>query len=292
MRDAQATLPLLTRLWIYQAERFPLAKHGLLIAVFAAAGVTLSAHLGSRPLPGLATYLVAAALTFLLFFQLRVSDEVKDADDDRRYRPERAVPRGLVTLGLLVRIALAAVGVQAAITLLFAPSLLWVLIGVWAWMGLMAAEFFAPHWLKARPLLYLASHMLVMPLIDLLVTATEWLPRAGAPPAGLVPFLILSFLNGTVLELGRKTWAPAAERDGVESYSRLWGHRHAAHAVMAAAVAAFLVIVVVGILARAALPVAAAGAVALALVLFAGGARRPRWHASRRSASMCRRGSC
>ena len=31
----------------------------------------------------------------------------------------------------------------------------------------MTAEFFVPEWLKARPFLYLVSHMAIMPFIDL-----------------------------------------------------------------------------------------------------------------------------
>ena len=33
--------PFVRRLWTYQAERFPIFKHGLAIAVFALAGATL-----------------------------------------------------------------------------------------------------------------------------------------------------------------------------------------------------------------------------------------------------------
>jgi hypothetical protein len=51
-------------------------------------------------------------LTF--FFQLRACDEVKDAEDDRLYRPERAIPRGLVSLRLIVWLAMAAVPVVTA----------------------------------------------------------------------------------------------------------------------------------------------------------------------------------
>jgi 4-hydroxybenzoate polyprenyltransferase len=272
MAAAEARLSTASRLWIYQTERFPVFKHGLLIAVFAAAGVTLSAVLAGRPLPSAAAYLVAFALSFLLFFQLRVSDEVKDNAEDRRYRPERPVPRGLVSLSLLVGLAIVALCLEALVALAYASRLLLILCLVWAWMGLMAVEFWAPEWLRARPLLYLGSHMLVMPLIDLLVSAVEWLPAAGTPPLGLLPFLVLSFLNGTVLELGRKTWAPINERHGVESYSSLWGARRACLAWMAVAAAASLLSIYVGVLVRAPLTVAIASLTALGLVLWCGSA--------------------
>ena len=64
--------------------------------------------------------------------------------------------------------------------------------------------------------------MAVMPLIDLFVTGFEWVPAGGAAP-GLLLFLLLSFANGCVLEIGRKLWAPAHERAGVDSYSAVLG---------------------------------------------------------------------
>lgn len=214
------------RLWQYQAERFPLIRHGPLIAVFAAAGVSLSAGLSGREVPGLLTYASAAALALLAFFQLRVADEVKDAEDDRCYRPERPVPRGLVSLRLLIGLGLMAAAGQALIVGVGLTGAIGPLLAVWAWMALMAVEFGCPAWLKARPVVYLISHMAIMPLIDLLITACEWGER-GEMPAGLWPFLLLSFANGCVLELGRKIWSPDAERAGVETYSRLWGARRA-----------------------------------------------------------------
>jgi hypothetical protein len=91
----------------------------------------------------------------------------------------------------------------------------------------MTFEFGVPEWLKARPIPYLLSHMAIMPLIDLLLTGIEWVPGGGAA-TGLWMFLALSFVNGCVLEIGRKLWAPESEIAGVDTYSRLWGPRKAA----------------------------------------------------------------
>jgi hypothetical protein len=91
----------------------------------------------------------------------------------------------------------------------------------------MAKEFFVPKWLKARPVIYMISHMAIMPLIDLYATACAWLGAKSAAHEGfglaLGAFLLLSLVNGSVIEIARKSWAPEQERDGVETYSRLWG---------------------------------------------------------------------
>jgi 4-hydroxybenzoate polyprenyltransferase len=264
----EADLPVLRRLWIYQGERIPLGRTALLLAVFSAASINVSAQLAGRSLPDWGAYALAFVVALIFFFQLRACDEVKDADDDRRYRPERPVPRGLVSLRLIVGLALAAMPVAVVVTAVRDPWLLAPLALVWLWMALMAVEFFAPHWLKARPFLYLVSHMLIMPLIDLFVTATEWLTRAGSPPAGLWLFLLLSFANGCVLEIGRKIYAPENERPGVETYSVLLGPRPATLLWGAALAAAFVLLVAVGFAIGAPRLVGLVGLVALAACLF------------------------
>ncbi|MBF9035128.1 manganese transporter permease [Rhodobacterales bacterium HKCCE2091] len=214
-------MTLAARLWRYQAERFPLLRTVPLLAVYSAASINISALLAGRPLPGPWPYVAATLIALAIFFQLRAADEWKDREIDARYRPERPVPRGLVNLRLVLGLGLATVPVAGLLALSVSGALIWPLLLTWAWLAAMTAEFGVPAWLKARPVLYLVSHMAIMPLIDLVLTGAEWAGR-GAPD-GLWLFLLLSLVNGCVLELGRKTWAPASEREGVESYSALWG---------------------------------------------------------------------
>ncbi len=238
---SEKQMPLMVRLWLYQAERFPLLKHGVLIASFSASAVCLSALLrGQTQFPSADALLVSFALLLTLFLQLRIADEFKDADDDRRFRPQRPVPRGLVTLKELAVIGITAGIFQAAIILTYHPPLLFILLAVWAYMALMSAEFLVSTWLKSRLFLYMTSHMLIMPLIDFLATACDWFAEGASVPAGLIWFLIISFFNGVIIELGRKTWAPDMEIPGVESYSASWGMRKAL-CVWGGAIAASLI---------------------------------------------------
>jgi hypothetical protein len=221
------------RRWvIYQRERFPLAAHAPLVAAFSVSAVCFSSLLRGHiavPRPGV---IIVAFLTALLFFlQLRIADEFKDFEDDARYRPYRPVPRGLVTLDELGWVGTGAAAVQLALALWLAPGLVVLLLVAWTYLALMTREFFAPAWLKARPVAYMASHMVILPLVDLYATACDWWP-AGVrrPPAGLTWFLVASYLNGIVIEFGRKIRAPADEEHGVETYSALWGRQRAAMA--------------------------------------------------------------
>lgn len=257
----------MNRWWIYQKERFPLPAHGPLIAAFSACAVAFSSMLRGAAPPGLQAYVTAFGVCLLMFLQLRIADEFKDKEEDARWRPYRPVPRGLVKLTELRIVFIIAALVQATLALAFDFRLLFVLAIAWAYLTLMSVEFFFPDWLKARPVVYLLTHMGIMPLVDFFGTACEWLPRGSSAPSGLGWFLTASFCNGIVIEIGRKLRQPDAEEEGVETYSRLWGKSGGA-AVWLAAMAATLVCA--GMAARHigfVLPVVSALGIALAIAL-------------------------
>jgi 4-hydroxybenzoate polyprenyltransferase len=211
------------RWWTYQKERFPLLAHGPLIAAFSASAVSYSALLRGDAHPHPVSFAVAFGGSLGSFLLLRIADEFKDAEEDARFRPYRPVPRGLVTLR-----ELRAVGVGVALVqLALASAVGWPLVGLlgvtWIYFALMSHEFFARAWLKARPVVYLFSHMAIMPLIDWFATGCDWVRAGQGMPAGLAWFLAASFCNGIVIELGRKIRSPEQEERGVETYTALWG---------------------------------------------------------------------
>jgi hypothetical protein len=222
----------MNRWLVYQRERFPLVSHAPLVAAFSASAVCLSSMLRGRiAAPPIASLLVAFVSSLLFFLQLRIADEFKDFEEDSRFRPYRPVPRGLVTLAELRWIGIGAALVQLALAIWLDPRLVPFLLLAWLYLALMSVEFFAPRWLRARPIAYMVSHMLIMPLIDLYATACDWrVVGLSAPPPGLVWFLVVSFFNGIVVEIGRKIRPVEAEEEGVETYSVLWGRPRAVSA--------------------------------------------------------------
>ena len=212
------------RWWIYQRERFPLFAHAPLVVIFCLSVMSFSAlQQDEVRLPAVAQVVGAVLSTLILFFQLRVADEFKDYKIDAQYRPHRAVPRGLVSLRELATLAYLGAAVQFAIALYLDVGLVPILCAVWLYMALMTREFFVPAWLQRHPVMYLLSHMLIMPLIAFYVSAFDWPCVCNDLPAGLGWLLTLSFTCGLVLEIGRKIKSPAKERQGVETYSGLWG---------------------------------------------------------------------
>ncbi|NVO12414.1 MAG: UbiA family prenyltransferase [Rhodoplanes sp.] len=234
------------RLWIYQAERFPLARTIPLLLAFSASSVTASAHLAGRPVPEFWAYATAFVVVLVFFWQMRVADEVKDADTDARWRPERPIPRGLVSLRLIVGLGIASSFVALAAAFAFDPWLVLLVLMVWAWLGLMTVEFFAPKLLHASPALYLATHMAIMPLIDVFLTGCEWLPAGHGLPTGLWTFLLMSLANGCVAEFSRKIWAPVNERPGVDTYTSAWGISAAVAALAGAWLLGFFALIAYG----------------------------------------------
>jgi len=222
------------RLWRYQLERFPLAGYAPLITAFTFASVAYSRAArrfaglpdaeGFVPWPLFAT---GAFTSLVCFFVLRVLDEHKDAGVDRRWRPELPVPRGLVTLVELRRLAAVLIAAVIAANALVAPVMLLPLLLVAAWAALMTREFFVRDWLRAHIGAYLVTHMMIMPMIDAYTTGLDWLVAGRHAPAGLPWFLAATFANGVLVEIGRKLRAPEGEREGVDTYTHAWGRRAA-----------------------------------------------------------------
>jgi 4-hydroxybenzoate polyprenyltransferase len=217
-----------SRLWQYQSERFPVAGHGLLILTFTFSAIAFSrVSRGASGFIPFGLFIVGAITSFLLFFLLRLFDEFKDAEEDARYRPYRPVPRGLVSLPELRRLGIGVVGLLALLNGLLMPRMLVALAVPLVYMSLMGKEFFVRDWLKRHPMAYMLSHMVIMPAIDFYTTGLDWLNAGVHPPGGLQFFLLMTFLNGIVIEVGRKIRAREAEEEGVETYSALYGARRA-----------------------------------------------------------------
>lgn len=231
------TAPLFTRFWQYQGHRFPFLAHGPLIAAFSFSVISFSRIArGESGFIDWPSFVLVWLTCVGLFFLLRVADEHKDAADDRRYRPELPVPSGLISLKELRWIAGPMLGLIVLAHVVWAPSVLPYLGLALVYLGLMTKEFFVGEWLKTKQWLYVGSHMLIVPLIDLYASAFDWQVAGAIAPTGLWWFFAISFMNGIVLEVGRKIRIPADERSGVITYSSLYGAKQASRIWMGALV--------------------------------------------------------
>ena len=160
-------------------ERLPLPSYLVLVMGLAISGSALgdamaAAESAATPWGAIA---MAAAGAFLFFAVLRIMDEYKDYDKDRVAHPHRPLPRGLIASeqvasavkGLVVAMLLFGVAVglgngPAGLSYLLVTGYLW----------LMYREFYAGAWLAGRPLLYAASHqVIILPLCYFCVLAGD-----------------------------------------------------------------------------------------------------------------------
>lgn len=224
-----APQPFLKRLYIYQRERFPILVHVPLIIAFSFSAIGYS--MACRHMKGfisLPDFLACIFTNITLFFLLRVSDEHKDRLDDALYRSYLPVPRGLITLKELSTLAWILFVLAAVLNMAAYTTLLPLYILMMGYLLLMRYEFFVAKWLKKRQVLYIISHMMIIPLADIYASSYDWKLHRAAAPAGLLFFFGVSFLNGVTLETGRKMRVKETEEEGVISYTRLWGTRGAA----------------------------------------------------------------
>lgn len=215
---------LLKRLFLYQKERFPLLGNGILVASFSFSAISYSIICrGASGFVDAKTFLFGIFTTITLFMLVRIFDEFKDAEDDAMFRKNLPVPRGLVSLRELRIIGFGLVFMQISLHLLFAPKMLMLYLIVLAYLSLMGKEFFVAEWLKKHQFWYVVSHMFIIPLIDIYASGLDWFLTGADASAGLLFFFAVSYMNGIVLEIGRKIRTPDQEQAGVLTYTSLLG---------------------------------------------------------------------
>lgn len=222
LRPSIDSRPLIVRLAVFTAERFPPVPQLILGALMFISGVTLTILLRGEivsPAPKALTdphWLTLAAGfagSLLLLFRLRVFDDVKDADHDRQHEQDRPIPRGLVRereldfLSALILIAEGALFWYVSTATFYA----WLIAA--AFTCLMRVEFFVGEWLEAHVLTYAVSHMLSTAPIYATIMFAGWKAGVAGSPPSLVEMygtpqvallLVATVLIGVGFELGRK----------------------------------------------------------------------------------------
>jgi len=218
----------LARFYQYQKERFPVLMNLIAVTVFTFSAVSYSRIArGAEGFIEWKHYIIGCFATFTLFLLVRIFDEFKDRKEDAEFRTYLPVPRGLVKLSELRNIGIVIGILQIASIAFFQPSMTGLYLLVIGYLILMGFEFFVPAFLKKRQILYITSHMLIIPLLDVYSSGLDWAMHDASPHYGLLFFFAVSFMNGLVVEFGRKMKAPADEEEGVTSYSGMWGVKKA-----------------------------------------------------------------
>lgn len=211
--------------WNYYFKiRFPVLLHGIVIFAFSFSAIsyTLLCN-GEKNFIPINKFLAGFAIAFTLFLLLRILDEFKDADDDKKFRPHLPVPSGIISLKELTLLGVMIVLFQLIVHTIFFPKMLVLYVIVMAYLFLMTKEFFIANWLRKNPFWYVTSHMMIIPLVDVYTSGLYWFESGTKAPMALVYFFAVSYFNGIVLEIGRKIKSPQDEALGVDTYTAMLG---------------------------------------------------------------------
>jgi 4-hydroxybenzoate polyprenyltransferase len=218
----RATAP--GRLAEYAQEMFPLAERVPTACLLAGSTLTVLARTHAIAPAVLSVHgLVAAGAVLGSMLILRLMDELKDADVDRRLFATRPLPSGRVRESDLHAALAAATGAFVA---LHARTALPTALVVLAYAGLMFVWFFARERMQPCLPLTLATHTPIIPLVLLHLVAV-FLDQQGlgwrALHAPAVALLVLAYWAALLgWEVARKIRAREDE-DAYVTYSRLLG---------------------------------------------------------------------
>ena len=210
----------------YFAEMLPLPGH-----LFTAALIYLGIALFARDvhhvrLSLLSRYTAVGVWSvFSVWLILRLMDELKDRDIDRRLFPERPLPAGRV-LETDIRLSLAS-AIAAYVLVSFAAGRAgWTALVVLGYMTLMFRLFFVPDLLRRSLMLSLATHTPIVPLMVLqafaIFGAESGLGLGGLDWRLVAPYAIMVWGVHAAWEFARKVRRPEDETDYI-TYSSIFG---------------------------------------------------------------------
>jgi 4-hydroxybenzoate polyprenyltransferase len=237
--------------WAYLQERFPLQANGVLIASYFTANYLLAYDAvvrAGRPLEISWRFPLGYIVLLCMFFHIRVIDEHKDYDLDRTVHPDRVLSRGLVSLSQLRVVGIVAVLVELIFSFLLGAPALFMCLVLLAFSWLIYKEFYMGDMLGRHLLANAFLHLLIMPIYSLFVFAVAVGRFPWFAPGPVLLYAWVSYGVGFAYEVARKTRAPADERPGLITYSRVLGPYPSAYGSLLALLFSAVLSILVGLL--------------------------------------------
>lgn len=208
--------------FIFILERFNPVAYFIMIFIFLAAHfLTYQASVSAVLFYHFIPLFIAIVL---LFFHLRLFDEIKDFESDTKNYPNRPLPRGLLKKEDLL---------NALIFIIIAELVLFSYYGVKTLLSgittilyslLMYKEFFLRKWLRSHLTIYAVTHTVIAILISVIIFTALSNKFIFQIPISFAYFSFGSWFLFNIFEFGRKTFASEEERQDIDSYSKNFGH--------------------------------------------------------------------
>ena len=203
--------------YTYQKERFPVLVYGLYILCLTFATFFYNTKMLEIE-SSVGIFIVMFVVAFLQFLMVRIIDEFKDYDEDKKYRPYRPVPRGLIKLQELRVLFVICVVIQLALTLIVNPFSFIFLLVLWIVFILMTKGFFIKKVLDKHILLEVAFDEIMLPVMILYLASFIKIDMSI-----LWRLLLLSYVVSWIIEIARKVRCKKDEEKGVKTYTAVFG---------------------------------------------------------------------
>ena len=207
----------LNKWYTYQKERFPVATYGLYILCLSFAAFFYNTKMLEIE-SNVGVFITMFVVAFLQFLMVRIIDEFKDYEEDKKYRPYRPVPRGLIKLKELRTLFVICIIIQFALTLIMNPFSLIFLLVLWIMFILMTKSFFMKKLVDKHILLEVALDEILLPTLMLYLSSFIKIDITI-----LWRLLLLSYVVSWIIEIARKVRCKKDEEKGVKTYTAVFG---------------------------------------------------------------------
>ena len=178
------------------------------------------------------TVLIGAAVCYLFFLYLRITDEFKDYDVDVKYFPSRPLAAGIVTFAELKMLLFCVSTVLVLVNVIYSVAIVEFSF-IFILFFLISKYFYLPHLISANRFLAAITQMPVYILlyyyVILLYTKNQGLPNFSFK---YILIVIWFWIPLVIWEFARKTWAPEEEMKGYQTYSAMIGHQNATFLIL------------------------------------------------------------
>ncbi len=227
---------MLKRLYIYFKERYPIIPRiAVGLIVFAEIHFIILLNNGvtwQDILPNLGIQEAVGAFTVFAFLMwLRVADDLKDYETDKKLFPERPLPSGRVKIKDVMIICTIVQAIAVALNVIFMNNLLF--FGILYFYGyLMSKWFFRRSKIQPSLPLALVTHNPVQAIVNLYIISFTVI-KYNLQPISLVNVMALFtlYFPALIWEVSRKIRAPKDE-NAYTTYSKLFGYKRATRFVL------------------------------------------------------------
>lgn len=218
---------MLKRLHIYFKEMYPFFPRLLLgFIVFGEIYFILLLNYGVTDFSLGIQEIVGGVTIFGFLMFLRIADDFKDYESDKRLFPHRAFPSGKVSKKDLNTVVAVDLAVLTILNILFMNNLFFYLF-LMAYGVLMSLWFFQKHKISKSLPLALVTHNPVQMVLNLYIISFCCI-KYNLKPFTFTSFLVLMtlYFPALIWEIARKIRAPKDETE-YTTYSKLFGHKKA-----------------------------------------------------------------